>query len=130
MLNISAKRLDRTTSFNFVDNLIDGKETDIKIFVYPLNSKAHRDALEEIERLKESGEQVEGKRLSAIVAAYLFDAHEGLEDDGKPLEVSDKMKTADLLMDEPDLFEQIIQHAKKKSNWMTEPKQPKNTSKK
>lgn len=115
MLNVSVQRLERTTSFFFVDNIIDGKKTDIELFVFPLNSKAHRDALAEIERVKESGEEVDASTMSATVAAYLLDSHNGLEDDGKPVKTADKRKLTALLTGEHDLVSQILEHAKKKN---------------
>jgi hypothetical protein len=118
MLNISNKRLERSIPFFFVDRLFDNAITNIHIFVYPLNSKAHRDAIENLERKIEAGETLTDQYRTAYVAAYLFDKHENLLDDDKPLNVSDKEKLAELLLDETELLNQIIEHATKKGNWL------------
>jgi hypothetical protein len=118
MLNISNKRLERSIPFFFVDRLFDNAVTDIQIFVYPLNSKAHREAIENLERKTESGDKLTDEYRTAYVAAYLFDKHENLLDDSKPLDVSDKEKLAELLLDESELLNQIIENATKKGNWL------------
>ncbi len=111
MLNVSSKRLEKTYRFNLLSE--SGREFDgVFIEHYPLHSKAHRDSQAELLRLEIDVKDTE--KAYPVIAAYLMCGQEGLDDDGEPIDCSDKEKLIEILAGETSIIMQILANAEKK----------------
>lgn len=125
MLNVSIKRLEQLNEFPLLDEMGEPFE-DVKLKVYPLHSKAHREA----DSYVSTKEDLTAIQKNTIYAAFLLGGHEGLLNDGEPVDCEDKEKLIELLQDEQHIVGQIIVYAKKKPSIKpSEPKKRKPTQK-
>ncbi len=116
MLNISKERL---VEFPYaVDGSVikvNGKPVILK--VSHSGSSTYRNALIEAKRMDDVTEQ----EKIAFIAAEILNGHENLMDEDTPVDCSDKEKLKALLLESLDVAMAIMDGAKKKRPWTTEP---------